>query len=130
MARSERKEPVRRLVTVLTAAGLLLALAAGIASATDEPSTTIIELAEAPAADSSGGDIERADPPAWPPADEERFREAVERFCECMRRQGVDLPEPETDHGVAFPIGEGGVDVEAFERAEPQCRQHLEEAMA
>jgi hypothetical protein len=61
--------------------------------------------------------------------DKAEFREAALRYAECMRRHGVDVPDPSRGGGGELVLrapGPGG-DAPAFERAEEACRKHLED---
>lgn len=55
------------------------------------------------------------------------FREASLRYAECMRRNGVDMPDPSPDEGglMLREPGSNG-DNATFERAQAACRKHLE----
>jgi hypothetical protein len=67
--------------------------------------------------DSSGGSAD----------DRAQFREAALEYAECMRRNGVDMPDPAPGEGLRFTAPPGGP-TPTFERAERECRKHLEEA--
>jgi hypothetical protein len=66
--------------------------------------------------DSSGGSAD----------DRAQFREAALEYAECMRRNGVDMPDPSPGGGLRLTMPEGGP-TPAFERAERKCRKHLED---
>lgn len=62
------------------------------------------------------------------------FRDAALRFAQCMRRNGVDVPDPQTSSsGGGFAIALGGpgkgsgprIDTSAFKRAQEACRKLL-----
>jgi hypothetical protein len=57
--------------------------------------------------------------------------EAQLAFAECMRENGIDMPDPGGGGGGAlFRVGgPDGVDVETFEAANEACRHHLEAVM-
>jgi hypothetical protein len=63
------------------------------------------------------------------------FRDAALKFAQCMRRNGVDLPDPQTSSGgggVAIQIGPGKgagprPDSAAFKRASEACKKLLPE---
>jgi hypothetical protein len=60
---------------------------------------------------------------------EDRFQEAGLKFAECMRENGVDVPDPEAgEPGVMFRLHEGEDDGASFREAEEECRHHLEAA--
>jgi hypothetical protein len=59
------------------------------------------------------------------------FRDAALDYAECMRRNGVDMPDPSPGRGGGILLRapdrgeEGGT---TFQRAEDKCRHHLEDA--
>jgi hypothetical protein len=59
--------------------------------------------------------------------DRARFREAALDFAECMRRHGVDVPDPSpgSGGGITFAAPAGGVDDPAVQRAQQACNKHL-----
>ena len=60
---------------------------------------------------------------------EDRFQEAGLEFAECMRENGVDVPDPQAgEPGVMFHLREGDEDSASFREAEEACRKHLEAA--
>lgn len=63
------------------------------------------------------------------PRDEKaEFREAALRYAECMRRHGVDVPDPSPGEGGIVLRGPGpNGNTAAFERAQEACRKHLED---
>jgi hypothetical protein len=64
-------------------------------------------------------------------ADDDRaeFREAALDFAECMRENGVDMPDPGRDGGIILQAGpESGNDPATVERAQKACQEHLEKA--
>jgi hypothetical protein len=69
------------------------------------------------------------DPSAASGDDRARFREAALDFAECMREQGVDVPDPSPGSGgrITFAVPPGGDDA-AFRRAQEACQKHLEKA--
>jgi hypothetical protein len=72
----------------------------------------------------SGGD----DSTAAGGGDRTQFREAALEFAECMRKQGVDMPDPQPGGGLVLRAGpETGNDPETVERAQEACRKHLED---
>ena len=58
--------------------------------------------------------------------DRAQFREAALKYAECMRRNGVDMPDPAPGEGLRFTAPPGGPTA-TFERAERECRKHLED---
>jgi hypothetical protein len=61
--------------------------------------------------------------------DRAQFREAALKFAECMRRNGVDVPDPSPggNGGVLMVAPRSGADQPAFRRAEEECRKHMED---
>lgn len=60
------------------------------------------------------------------------FDDAQVEFAQCMRENGVDIPDPEPgEDGFGFQIGEGGVDPgsEDFQQAQEQCGEILQDAI-
>jgi hypothetical protein len=54
-------------------------------------------------------------------------REAALEYAECMRRNGVDVPDPEPgEAGIRMTTPPGGP-TPAFERAQEECQKHLED---
>jgi hypothetical protein len=54
-------------------------------------------------------------------------REAALEYAECMRRNGVDVPDPEPGQaGIRMTMPPGGP-TPAFERAQEECQKHLED---
>src|SRR5215207_9136871 len=58
----------------------------------------------------------------------ERFQEAALKHAECMRRNGVDVPDPKPGGGIVINDSEG--DPEKVRAAEEKCRKHLEDLPA
>jgi hypothetical protein len=57
----------------------------------------------------------------------EQAREAALEYAECMRRNGVDVPDPSPGQGgIRLTVPEGGP-TPAFERAQEECQKHLED---
>ena len=89
-----------------TAAGVLLAGLALAACGTDDPSA-------------SGGGGGGA-------SDQER-RDAAIAFAECMRENGVDMPDPQFDENGRMMLEmQPGNDPEATKEAQEECQKHLE----
>jgi hypothetical protein len=77
-----------------------------------------------------GGDDPESD--AGAAGDREAMADAAFEYAECMRENGVDMPDPEVneDGGVGIAIGDqgGAVSPEDVEAAEEECRPILDEA--
>jgi hypothetical protein len=58
--------------------------------------------------------------------DRERFREAALEFAECMRRNGVDMPDPKPDGRMTLMAEPG--DEATLRRAQEACQKHLDKA--
>jgi hypothetical protein len=77
---------------------------------------------EAPASSSSSSSSSSSE-------DEQR-REAGVKFAQCMREQGVDIPDPGTDGGQRIQIGpDSGISREEFERASKECDEYRRQMM-
>jgi hypothetical protein len=70
------------------------------------------------------GALEPGQAPALTAEEEEAFL----AFAECMREQGIDMPDPGRGGMVVRPGSAGDVDPmsEEFQAAEEQCRSHLD----
>jgi hypothetical protein len=51
------------------------------------------------------------------------FQEAALRHAECMRRNGIDMPDPKPGQGLVLDSRD--VDPQRLRRAEERCRRHL-----
>lgn len=64
--------------------------------------------------------------------DKAALQDAMLEFTECMRNEGIDMPDPTEGGGAYVDIGrEGGIDPEDpdFRRAEEKCRPVLDRAI-
>lgn len=66
--------------------------------------------------------------------DPANFEDAQVEFAECMRENGVDLPDPETSEGgggFRLEAGESGIDPESetFQAAQEKCEPIIEDAI-
>jgi hypothetical protein len=107
--------------TIRSAAAVLLllsALAACSASAA-APDGVASLASDAPGANASAAPSASLDPEA-----------AQLAFAECMRDQGIDMPDPETNGGGggAVRIGGSGEDRDKFQAAMQECEHFLEQA--
>jgi hypothetical protein len=59
-------------------------------------------------------------------SDREKFREAALEFAECMRRNGVDMPDPTPDGGMRLTARPG--DEATVQRAQEACQKYLDKA--
>jgi hypothetical protein len=65
------------------------------------------------------------------PEDEAAFQDALVDYTDCMREQGIDMPDPDfSGDGGGFIGGAEGVDPQdpAFQDADELCRHFLEDA--
>lgn len=66
------------------------------------------------------------------PEEQAKFEDAMLEYVECMRDNGIDMPDPEFsgDGGVALgaPQGTAGPDDAEFQAADEECQPILEEA--
>jgi hypothetical protein len=61
----------------------------------------------------------------------EQFRAAALDFAQCMRDEGIDMPDPQFGDGGGMTMRLGGPDgpnpdTPGFEEADEKCREHLE----
>jgi len=67
-------------------------------------------------------------PAASAASDDDKAREAQVKFAECMRENGVDMPDPKSDGRSLFRVGgDSGVSPEEFEEASKACEQYRED---
>jgi hypothetical protein len=96
-------------MTIRAAAVVLLAGLALAACGEDDP-------AASPAAGGDGGDG----------ATQQERRDAAVAFAECMRENGVDMPDPQFDEDGGMQIRvPKGADPGAIEEAQQECQKHL-----
>ena len=70
---------------------------------------------------------ESATPAASTASDEDKARQAQVKFAQCMREQGVDIPDPGADGGSEIRIGpDSGISPEEFETASKACEKYRE----
>src|SRR5215216_6348463 len=102
--------PTRRERSPMTlrplAAALLAVAALGVAACGDD--------AETPTANAA--------------ADDDKVRQAQVKFAECMRENGVDMPDPKAEGGKSlFKVGgDSGISPEEFEKASKACEKYRE----
>ena len=88
------------------AAALFAVAALGIAACGDD--------SETPAA--SGSNTGEQD---------DKVREAQVKFAECMREQGIDMPDPQAGGKQTFKVGgDSGIEPEEFEEASKACEKY------
>ena len=61
-------------------------------------------------------------------AQRERFEDAQVKFAQCMREQGIDMPDPEGGRIELRAGGPGGPSPQKVEAAQEKCQPILEEA--
>ena len=66
--------------------------------------------------------------PSSPANARERFQEAALKHAECMRRNGIDVPDPKPGGGII--INDSEEDPEKVRQAEEKCRKYLEDLPA
>ena len=71
-------------------------------------------------------------PPEISEEDRKKMEEQMLAFAECMRKQGIDMPDPNFNReggGFTFDIGQGGADPSdpKFREAEKACRKYSPE---
>jgi hypothetical protein len=58
---------------------------------------------------------------------EQANRDAMLAYTQCMREQGIDMPDPEPGQQGIRLMAPEGVSPEEMEKAEQACRKHLDE---
>jgi hypothetical protein len=58
-------------------------------------------------------------------ANDPKVQDAMVKFAECMRKNGVDMPDPEANGGGVKITRPRGGDSEAFEKARKACEEFL-----
>jgi hypothetical protein len=72
-----------------------------------------------------GGDEETPASAASGATDDEKVREAQVKFAECMRENGVDMPDPQAGGKQTFKVGgDSGISPEEFEEASKACEKY------
>jgi hypothetical protein len=95
--------------------GLLLALAAAGCGGTDDGDDGV--------ATAGGGAGATASASAAPPAMTDEERQV--RFAQCMRDNGIDMPDPEINNGRVAMRMPPGVDPQKVQAAMEKCKQYL-----
>jgi hypothetical protein len=117
----ERPRPRRRLGAVTAGLGLALALALAGCGGPGEADRKVASLGGTGGAGQDGGGSGSATAGKDP-------EQAALDFARCMRRHGVDMPDP-TGDGMVFRKGSGqGPDPESseFQAADRACGHHLD----
>jgi hypothetical protein len=61
-------------------------------------------------------------------SEETKTREAQVKFAECMRENGVNIPDPKPGEGLGIKVGpDSGIDPAEFEEASKACEQYRED---
>jgi hypothetical protein len=73
-----------------------------------------------------GNDPSPASSSSGTAADDDKLREAQVKFAQCMREQGIDMPDPKPGGGPqTFKVGgDSGIDPQEFERASKECDKY------
>jgi hypothetical protein len=75
-----------------------------------------------------GGDDEAPASAANSASEDDKTREAQVKFAECMRENGVDIPDPKPGEGQRIRVGpDSGIDPEEFEEASKACEKYRED---
>ena len=76
-----------------------------------------------------GGDEETPASASGTAQDDDKVREAQVKFAECMRENGIDMPDPKPgQRGLQFKVGgDSGVDPQEFEAASKACEKYRED---
>ena len=126
---AHRTRPRSRLACLGATAVVLVLLVTACGQGSDDPDA-VASLGDAEAGAGEEADADTA---------AKSFEDAMLDFAECMREQGIDMPDPSTRSGggssemvVVDPgVGDGGVDLdeEQFSAAEKQCGHLMEGVM-
>jgi hypothetical protein len=127
----------RRLFLAALVPLLVGAVACGGGGDDDDDAVASLGTDESAEADGSGSDDESGGG-GENPRDSQEFQDAALEFAQCMRDNGIDMPDPEFDGegGVQIRAGGGpggaggpggGPDDEEFQAAEEECRPIMEE---
>jgi hypothetical protein len=116
-------------VLVLVLGGVLAGCGGG--GDDDDGVASIDENAAADESDDQGGDDTSG--PGGGRIDDSEMQDAMLEYAQCMRDNGIDMPDPEFngEGGVSLGLGpDGGIDPESeeFKAAEEECQPILEEA--
>ena len=119
---------MRRLLAALVLGGVLAACGGG-GDGGDDGVASIDQ--EAAADDGSGADEEDGGGGGGP-VDESEIQDAMLEYSQCMRDNGVDMPDPQFDEDGGAQVGispDSGIDPESedFQAAEEECRPIMEE---
>jgi hypothetical protein len=117
---------MRRLAAVLVLAGVFAGCGGG-GSGDDDGVASIDEGAAADSGDDDGGSA------GGGPVDESEVQDAFLEYAQCMRDNGIDMPDPEFDGNGGVSMGfdaSSGVDPESeeFKAADEECQPIIEEA--
>ena len=78
-----------------------------------------------------GRHLEQGGGEARDPALESRLQDAFVDYARCMRREGVEMPDPKPGGGLTFRVGDPNApnpESPAFKAADRKCHGHLAEA--
>ena len=62
---------------------------------------------------------------------QQTFQDAALKFAQCMRENGVDMPDPQPGQGIRLQAGQNGVDPQSqtFQDAQSKCQQIMQDAL-
>ena len=120
---------MRRLLAALVLGGVLAACGGG-GDGGDDGVASIDE--EAAADDGSGSDEDDGGGGGGGPVDESEMQDSMLEYSQCMRDNGIDMPDPQFDEDGGVQVGispDSGIDPESeeFTAAEEECRPIMEE---
>jgi hypothetical protein len=121
---------MRRFAAVLVLGGVLAGCGGG--GDDDDGVASIDESAASDDSDDDQGD-EDTSGPGGGRIDDSEMQDAMLEYAQCMRDNGIDMPDPEFngEGGISLGVGpDSGIDPESeeFQAAEEKCRPILDEA--
>jgi hypothetical protein len=93
------------------------------------PLAAALLAAAALGVDACGGEEETPTSAASNASEDDKRREAQVKFAQCMREQGIDMPDPEPGGGPQkLKVGgDSGIDPQEFEKAAKACEKYRDD---
>lgn len=119
---------MRRLAAVLVLGGML----AGCGGGGGDEDDGVASIDESAAADESDDQDDEDTSGGGGRIDDSEMQDAMLEYAQCMRDNGIDMPDPEFEEGGGISLGidsEGGPDPESeeFKAAQEECEPIIEE---
>ena len=101
---------------------VVIAFAVGACASGDASEDPGVATADGGDVGGPGGSVDHAGG-----VSDQEFQDAIVAYTECMREQGIDMPDPETDGGMVEvdPGDMDGAESEEFKAADEACKEHL-----